>query len=159
MPAHALTELIRKITPGTYHQLKEHLFRSLCEQTDLDRAKLHHQSWRAQSPTPRRSIPPRPQRPAPAVLQSVVAAQAQRSLFPILTVSVISSFSGLHTSWAIAIYNISPFYPLAKFPGPKLAAVGYLYEAYYDFILIGRYIREIQKMHEKYGKQFPDLYS
>lgn len=54
---------------------------------------------------------------------------------------------------AIAIYNISPFHPLSKFPGPKLAAVGYLYEAYYDFILVGRYTREIQRMHEQYSKQ------
>lgn len=54
----------------------------------------------------------------------------------------------------IALYNISPLHPLHKFPGPKLAAMGYLYEGYYDFILVGRYGHEIRRMHEKYGKIF-----
>lgn len=52
----------------------------------------------------------------------------------------------------IALYNISPLHPLHKFPGPKLAAMGYLYEGYYDFILVGRYGHEIRRMHEIYGK-------
>lgn len=52
----------------------------------------------------------------------------------------------------VALYNISPLHPLYKFPGPRLAAMGYLYEAYYDFILVGRYSREIARMHGKYGE-------
>lgn len=52
----------------------------------------------------------------------------------------------------IALYNISPFHPLAKFPGPKIAAAGYFYEAYYDWIRGGRYTHEIKRMHEQYGK-------
>jgi hypothetical protein len=43
------------------------------------------------------------------------------------------------------------FSPLAKFPGPKLAAVTLWYEFYYDVIKNGRYMWEIEKMHEKYG--------
>ncbi|CZR51463.1 related to trichodiene oxygenase cytochrome P450 [Phialocephala subalpina] len=50
-----------------------------------------------------------------------------------------------------AIYNISPFHPCHQIPGPKLAASSYLYEFYFDFIKWGRYINEIQRMHEKYG--------
>lgn len=74
------------------------------------------------------------------------------------SVSYIVSLCNLVILWiayrvAIAIYNISPLHPLFRFPGPKLAAMGYGYEAYYDFILVGRYTREIQRMHEKYGKQ------
>lgn len=53
---------------------------------------------------------------------------------------------------AIAFYNISPLHPLYRFPGPKLAAIGFFYEAYYDFILVGRYGHEIRRMHEKYGE-------
>ncbi|KAJ9216495.1 hypothetical protein DTO166G4_2083 [Paecilomyces variotii] len=41
--------------------------------------------------------------------------------------------------------------PLAKFPGPKLAAVTGWYELYYDVIKKGKYIYEIEKMHDKYG--------
>lgn len=51
-----------------------------------------------------------------------------------------------------AIYNISPFHPLYRFPGPKIAAVSYLYEAYYDWILKGRYGKVIAQMHKTYGK-------
>ena len=43
-------------------------------------------------------------------------------------------------------------HPLAKFPGPKLAALSHWYEAYYDVFKKGRYIFEIEHMHQKYGK-------
>lgn len=52
---------------------------------------------------------------------------------------------------AIALYNISPLHPLYRFPGPKLAAMGFFYEGYYDWILVGRYGHEIRRMHEVYG--------
>jgi hypothetical protein len=40
---------------------------------------------------------------------------------------------------------------LAHFPGPKIAAASYLYEAYYDWWLVGRYGKVIARMHESYG--------
>ncbi len=52
---------------------------------------------------------------------------------------------------AIAFYNVSPLHPLARFPGPKIAAATYLYEAYYDWWLGGRYGKVIARMHEQYG--------
>lgn len=52
---------------------------------------------------------------------------------------------------AIALYNISPLHPLYRFPGPKLAAMGFFYEGYYDWILVGQYGNEIRRMHEIYG--------
>jgi hypothetical protein len=42
--------------------------------------------------------------------------------------------------------------PLAKFPGPKLAAVTRLYEVYYDVFKWGRYTFEIKEMHKQYGE-------
>lgn len=52
----------------------------------------------------------------------------------------------------LAIYNVSPLHPLSNFPGPKLAAALYFYEAYYDWWNIGTYGKRIKRMHDKYGK-------
>lgn len=51
----------------------------------------------------------------------------------------------------VAFYNISPFHPLSHFPGPKVAAASYFYEAYYDWWLVGRYGKVIARMHDHYG--------
>ncbi|KAI1209415.1 cytochrome P450 [Annulohypoxylon truncatum] len=50
-----------------------------------------------------------------------------------------------------AAWNISPFHPLSRFPGPKLAAATYLPEFWYDCVRFGRYTHEIKRMHEIYG--------
>jgi hypothetical protein len=42
------------------------------------------------------------------------------------------------------------FNPLARIPGPRLAAVTGLYEFYYECILGEKYIFEIEKMHQRY---------
>jgi hypothetical protein len=47
--------------------------------------------------------------------------------------------------------------PLAKFPGPKLAAVSQWYEFYYDVVFPGQFIFQIQRMHKKYGTKTPFL--
>lgn len=51
----------------------------------------------------------------------------------------------------LAVYRLV-FHPLAKFPGPKLAAITRYYEAYYDIVQNGQYDFQIAKMHKKYGK-------
>lgn len=42
-------------------------------------------------------------------------------------------------------------HPLAKVPGPKLAAVTQCYEMYFDLIQKARMPWQIQKLHEIYG--------
>ncbi|PYH90327.1 cytochrome P450 [Aspergillus ellipticus CBS 707.79] len=50
-----------------------------------------------------------------------------------------------------AAWNLSPYHPLSRFPGPKLARASYLLEFYYDLILVGQYTKRIVEMHEVYG--------
>ncbi|KAL4789749.1 cytochrome P450 [Aspergillus venezuelensis] len=42
-------------------------------------------------------------------------------------------------------------HPLARFPGPKLTAATGLYEIYHDVMRGGKFLWEIEKMHERYG--------
>lgn len=51
------------------------------------------------------------------------------------------------------------FHPLARIPGPKLASATQWYEFYYDVLKWpgGQYWREVDKMHERYGKVPPSL--
>lgn len=65
-------------------------------------------------------------------------------LFALIVVSVFAYVIGS------VVYQLH-FSPLSRFPGPKIAAVTYLYEFYYDAILKGRYIFKIKELHEKYG--------
>lgn len=50
----------------------------------------------------------------------------------------------------IGVYRLY-FSPLAKFPGPRLAALTLWYEFYYDVIKHGRYTWRIAEMHQQYG--------
>lgn len=51
---------------------------------------------------------------------------------------------------ARAFYRLY-LHPLAKFPGPSIAAVTSWYEAYYEIYLVGQYSRQITKLHDQYG--------
>ncbi|KAJ5710309.1 Cytochrome P450 monooxygenase sdnE [Penicillium malachiteum] len=55
----------------------------------------------------------------------------------------------LYIVW-IAIYRLY-FSPLARVPGPKIAAITSWYCAYHDIINGGRYIWVVEEMHRKYG--------
>lgn len=49
------------------------------------------------------------------------------------------------------VYNLY-FHPLAKFPGPKLAAASHLYEFYWSIVRDGEFIWALERMHKKYGE-------
>lgn len=54
--------------------------------------------------------------------------------------------------WTIygAIYRLY-LSPIAKFPGPKLAALTSWYEIYFNIVRDGQWLWEIKRMHEEYG--------
>ncbi|KAI9714885.1 MAG: hypothetical protein M1820_000174 [Bogoriella megaspora] len=52
--------------------------------------------------------------------------------------------------FALAIYRLY-FSPIAKFPGPKLAAVSKWYELYYQVPCRGMFSAKISELHDKYG--------
>ncbi|KAI9928681.1 hypothetical protein ASPWEDRAFT_180261 [Aspergillus wentii DTO 134E9] len=53
----------------------------------------------------------------------------------------------------LAIRTIYRLYlhPLSKFPGPRLTAITHLYEFYYDAVKGGKFMWEVERMHEQYG--------
>ncbi|KAI5795732.1 cytochrome P450 [Geopyxis carbonaria] len=52
--------------------------------------------------------------------------------------------------FSTAIYRLY-IHPLSKFPGPKIAALTLWYETYYDVWQKGKFVYEIERMHQKYG--------
>lgn len=50
----------------------------------------------------------------------------------------------------IVIYRLY-FSPLAKFPGPRLAAATGLYEAYFQIVKGGTFTWQVDRLHEEYG--------
>jgi hypothetical protein len=70
---------------------------------------------------------------------------------PSLALPLTALFVSLIYLIGLAIYRLY-FSPIAKFPGPKLAALSRWYEFYYDVILQGQFTFHIQELHKKYGR-------
>ncbi|KAF1814797.1 cytochrome P450 [Eremomyces bilateralis CBS 781.70] len=53
--------------------------------------------------------------------------------------------------WIVLVVYRTTFHPLAKFPGPKLAAMTFAYEGYYDVVRGGSYNEKLVELHKRYG--------
>jgi len=82
--------------------------------------------------------------PATALLSDL----ATRPLAPLLLIAVLAGY--IVYGVVIVIYRLL-FSPLARFPGPKIAAATAWYEFYYDIVETGRYYQRITEMHDEYG--------
>jgi hypothetical protein len=67
------------------------------------------------------------------------------------------ALAGVSLIWllSLVIYRLY-LSPIAKFPGPKIAALTHWYECYFDVFTPGggMYMWEIEKMHQKYGRNY-----
>lgn len=75
-------------------------------------------------------------------LQDLVAGASWKSLG---SVAFVCYWMGVLT------YRLY-LHPLARFPGPRVAAASFLYEVYWDFVGNGAYLFKTQGMHDKYGR-------
>jgi hypothetical protein len=63
--------------------------------------------------------------------------------------NVIGTLVAYYT--ALAFYRLF-LHPLARFPGPRLAAISRWFEGYYDVVRGGQYTIKIAELHKKYGE-------
>lgn len=66
-----------------------------------------------------------------------------------LSVQILVSLFFIHQI-CLVLYRVF-FSPLAGFPGPKIAAATGWYETYFAVVRGGRFLWEIERMHQKYG--------
>jgi hypothetical protein len=74
--------------------------------------------------------------------------------FPHITALLLSLFAGI-IAWLIGVVGYRAFFhPLAKVPGPPLAALTYFYIFYFNVGKTSRLYAQIEKLHERYGTLF-----
>jgi hypothetical protein len=73
------------------------------------------------------------------------------SSFSLLYLSGLGTLAYLLYLCGLAFYRLY-LSPIAKFPGPKLAALTLWYEFYHDVVRGGQYVFKINELHDQYGQ-------
>jgi hypothetical protein len=77
--------------------------------------------------------------------------------FPHITTLMLSLSAGI-IAWLIAVVGYRGFFhPLANVPGPRVAALTYLYIFYFNVGKTSRLYAHIEKLYERYGTLFRAL--
>jgi hypothetical protein len=69
---------------------------------------------------------------------------------PSITFPLITGLVWVFYLVGLATYRLY-FHPIARFPGPKLAALSRWYKFYYDVVCRGQLTFHIHALHQKYG--------
>ena len=75
---------------------------------------------------------------------------------PTMSVTVCLAVFLVSATVAQAIKRLY-FHPLARYPGPLLAASTMWYKTYYDIIMDGGWAEHLEHLHSVYGEQFLSL--
>jgi hypothetical protein len=73
-----------------------------------------------------------------------LASNLSLTLFQVISLAIPAAV------FSVIIYRLY-IHPLAKVPGPRLAAITWLYQTYYSFVGGSRFYLQIEKLHEIYG--------
>lgn len=84
-------------------------------------------------------------------LNSTLEVNFSRSTTSLSDLSLLFGTSCVAYFLTLAVYRLY-ITPSAQFPGPKLAALTFWYEFYYDCWLGGQYTWKIEELHKEYGK-------
>lgn len=82
------------------------------------------------------------------ILKSYLPAMFQKNV--VVSFALLGILS-LLAYWTFLVAYRLILSPLAGFPGSKIAAATHYYEFYFNWWCQGKYIFEIEKMHERYG--------
>lgn len=83
----------------------------------------------------------------PSLIFKLFCATELMVFLQVLTTSVVVALLWVVTKSIRRLF----FHPLSHIPGPRLAALTWWYEFYYDVVLPGKYIFKIQELHREYG--------
>ena len=67
---------------------------------------------------------------------------------------ITAGFTYVFYLLGLVIYRLY-FHPLAKFPGPKYAAISCWHEFYYEVVKKGKFTFKVQELHKQYGLSPP----